>query len=472
MRAFQASVQEIPGFTGLRPIGSGGMAEVYRGTRDADGKTVALKVLKDIACTGPFCDYAERFEREARTAISLRHDNLVEAYDMGRLDDDRPYLVMEFINGLSADQNVHLDGPMYLEQAVAIFAQVADALAYMHEKGYVHRDIKPSNILLTADSMAKVSDFGLAKTADDPSVTMAGGILGTPHYLAPEQISRQAPIDRRSDIYSLGCSLYFLLIGEPPFKGTSIPLVLTRQLTDAISYPADWTDESHRRVMKLIDRMTAKQPARRYQDMHEVMYDLAWVVGETESPLDSGIFHERGADEAPPAEVVSPNSSVGSSGPEGGQLLQLPPGRVVFYEDDIADAVYWLVSGQVEVIRGGRRLAVITQPRKVLGEMALVRGALRSATVRTLTESEILRIGTDELTLFLSANKKLMHAILTDMAERIELTSTRLLRAESTLDALRQTLADLADRLASGELEPSDLLPILKSLAVDDETLS
>jgi Protein kinase domain/Cyclic nucleotide-binding domain len=472
MRTFQPTVERIPEMTDLEPIGSGGMAEVYRARRAAGGEIVAIKVLKDMACMGIYCDYAERFEREARTAIKLDHPNLVRAHEMGRLDTDRPYLVMEFINGLSAGQNVHLDGPLPVDQALDIFAQVAGALDYMHDLGYVHRDIKPSNILLTPESVAKLGDFGLAKTADDPSVTMAGGIMGTPHYLAPEQISQSAPVDARADIYSLGCTLYFLLVGEPPFKGNSIPLVLTRQLTDPIVFPAGWTDQEHQRLKTFIQRMTAKRPERRYQNMAEVIADLDWVLGETDEPLQTPAFAETNGENGGVGALAAPHHNGGAPiDSSGGNRLILPPGQVIFYEDDLAGAVYWLIRGQVEVIRGGKRLAVITQARKVIGEMALVAGTLRSATVRTISECEIVRIGTSELTIFLAQNKKIMHEILRDMAERIDSTSMRLLRVESDMEHLRNILGELAQRMADGDLKPEALPPLLRELAIDDLTL-
>lgn len=471
MTVFAPTVQEIPGLADIRPIGSGGMSEVYRARRTADDKLVAVKVLKGGE-DGANADYAARFERECRTAKKLRHPHLVAAYETGYLD-GRPYLIMEYVEGMSADKLVHLEGPMPCSKALAIIESIAEALAYMHERNYVHRDVKPSNILIAKNGTIKLSDFGLAKTNDDPSVTLAGGLLGTPHYLAPEQISSQRPVDRRSDIYSLGNTLYFLVVGEPPFKGKSIAAVLTRQLTDKIRFPDEWCGADHDRLMRFIAHMTAKSPEQRYQSMSDVLADLPWVRGEAEAPAANGVFQEDG---------FAPGKAHAASGlaekiagelhlpNQPDRVLSLAPGDVLFYEDDVADHVFWLVSGRMEVLRGGRRVAVISQAKKVLGEMALIKGTLRSATVRAQTSCEVLQIPTTELTQFLSRHPQIMHAILADMAERIELTGNRLVRSEEDLETLRQTLVEMAVRLDRGKMSLAEVSLLLKSLAIADET--
>jgi CRP-like cAMP-binding protein/tRNA A-37 threonylcarbamoyl transferase component Bud32 len=468
MRPFHPSVNEIPGLVDVEPLGSGGMAEIYRARRKKKGRIYAVKVLKDSACTGDECEYAERFERECRTAIALRHPHLIAAYETGKVH-GRPYLIMEYIDGLSADRKVRHDGPFSIDDGLRIFAQIADAAAYMHRQGYVHRDIKPSNILLGAEGMAKLSDFGLAKTSDDPSLTLAGGVMGTPHYLAPEQINGRAAVDRRSDIYSLGVTLYFLLIGEPPFKGGSVPVVLTRQLTDALRFPSDWRTPRHRRLIGFITRMTAKSPDDRQPDLDHVLADLAWVEGRAARPsagTRTAPLPARGkrkplARPAPAGEMPLPD--------ESRRLVRVAAGRVLFYEDDVADGVYWLLKGRMEVLRGGRRVAVISESKKVLGEMGIVKGTLRSATLRAATDCLVLRIAAEELTGYLAQNPKMMQAILADMAERIELTSARLLRAETALVELRAVVTDIAERLARGDGKPGDLGLLLKTIALDDD---
>jgi serine/threonine protein kinase len=467
MKAFKPTITAIPGLSSLTPIGDGGTAEVYRARRGKRGAWVAVKVLKDHACQYPLCDYAERFERECRTAVSLRHPNLVAAHATGAID-GRPYLVMEYVDGLSADRDVRLHGPMSAERALGILDQIVDALEYMHQLGFAHRDVKPSNILLSPNGAAKLSDFGLAKTADEPSVTLAGGIMGTPHYLAPEQINQPDRVDQRSDIYSLGITLYFLLVGEPPFKGQSIPLVLTKQLTDRLRFPAAWKSETHRRLMRLLEGMTDKSPDERLANMAAVRHGLAWVRGQADRPF--GARRRRGSErESSPGSRPSITREIDLPD-DSDRLLRVPAGEVLFYEDSLADAVYWLLGGRMEVLRGGRRLAVIDQSKKVIGELALVKGTLRSATLRALTDCQVLRVATDEVTAFLSQYPRLMRAMLTDLTERIDTTSLRLLRTESVLDELRTSLREVARGLADGRGDRRRLRALLEELADNDAT--
>jgi len=154
---------------------------------------------------------------------------------------------------------------------------------------------------------------------------------------------------------------------------------------------------------------------------------------------------------------------------ESRRLVRVAAGRVLFYEDDVADGVYWLLKGRMEVLRGGRRVAVISESKKVLGEMGIVKGTLRSATLRAATDCLVLRIAAEELTGYLAQNPKMMQAILADMAERIELTSARLLRAETALVELRAVVTDIAERLARGDGKPGDLGLLLKTIALDDD---
>ncbi len=223
MTPFKPTLKKISGLTDLTPLGRGGMAEVYRAVRKSDGRAVAVKVMTEDAM------FAEanvrRFEREAETLGALRHEHIVRAYAFGEVD-GRPYLTMELVEGPSAQDKVITGGPLPVDEALAIVEQTAMALAYAHERGFIHRDVKPSNILLHEGRTVKLSDFGLAKLEGDLSVTVDGSVLGTPHYLAPEQISGSPNVDARADIYSLGMTLFFLVAGRPAFAAANIHAVL------------------------------------------------------------------------------------------------------------------------------------------------------------------------------------------------------------------------------------------------------
>ena len=212
--------------------GRGGMAAVFLAEDLKHHRPVALKVLQpDLAAAlGP-----ERFRREIEIAARLDHPHIVPVYDSGMAAGEL-YYVMPFVEGESLRQRLEREGPLPLEAALRIAGQVADALSYAHSRDVVHRDIKPENVLLTGDH-ARVADFGIARpisAAGDRSLTEPGMSVGTPAYMSPEQASGTARVDGRSDIYSLGCVLYEMLAGDPPFTGSTLEAILARKLTGEV----------------------------------------------------------------------------------------------------------------------------------------------------------------------------------------------------------------------------------------------
>lgn len=206
----------IGGYQLLGLLGKGGMGTVYR-ARTAAGKIVAVKILaphltdNDVLRT--------RFYLEAKLAMSLDHPNIVRAIDVGE-DQSRHFLVMEYIDGETLSRRIHREGAIAEEEALRIAAAVARALEKAHRESLVHRDVKPDNILLTKDGHVKLTDLGLAKKAEiDLDLTRTGRGLGTPHFMAPEQFRDAKNVDFRSDLYSLGATLYVMVTGEVPFRG-------------------------------------------------------------------------------------------------------------------------------------------------------------------------------------------------------------------------------------------------------------
>jgi serine/threonine-protein kinase len=198
-------------------IASGGMATVWRARDEVLARIVAVKLLHDhLAADAAF---RERFRREAIAAAKLTHPNVIGLYDTGR-DDDRVYLVMEFLEGTTLKQVIARDGHLSIGQTATIGERVARALHYAHERGLVHRDVKPANILIGDDGAVKVADFGIAKAEEADDLTKTGMVLGTAAYVAPEQILAQ-PLSGKADQYALGCVLYEALSGRQPFKGDS-----------------------------------------------------------------------------------------------------------------------------------------------------------------------------------------------------------------------------------------------------------
>ena len=219
-------------YTLVRELGQGGMGAVYLGTDVKLGREVAIKVLPPSmrAYLGP-----ERFQREVQLAAKLSHPHIVPLFEADEVDGFL-YYVMEYVAGESLAQRLEREGPLALDEAVRITAEVGDALQYAHERGIVHRDIKPANILLSGGH-ALVTDFGIAKSLDeaDHGVTLTGtGVsVGTAAYMSPEQASGEKRIDARSDVYALAAVLYEMLAGEPPFTGPSAQAIVARIIVDA-----------------------------------------------------------------------------------------------------------------------------------------------------------------------------------------------------------------------------------------------
>ena len=260
----------------LRRLGAGGMGVVYQCQHRLMGRTVAVKVINK----GLVVDAAvvERFQRAVRAAARLAHPNLVQAFDAEQAG-ELHFLVLEFIEGVSLDALVKRDGPLPVDRACDYVRQAALGLAHAAAQGLVHRDIKPQNIMVTPEGQVKVMDFGLASISAERSgeggLTEAGQGLGTPDYIAPEQISDARTADARADIYSLGCTIYFLLSGRPPFpKGNSAQKVAAH-LEQQPEPLARLRPELPAGLVQVIDKMMAKDPARRYQTAAAVVAALA-----------------------------------------------------------------------------------------------------------------------------------------------------------------------------------------------------
>ena len=264
-------------------LGSGGMGKVYKAKHTKLNRTVALKVMKpEFAEMDP--DHAARLQREAQAAAQLIHPNVVTLFSVGE-HEGFAYIEMEYIPGPSAGKMVEDRGPLDLELAVRILRDSAAGLSAAHKLRIVHRDIKPDNILIHPDGMAKVGDFGLAKSFDDDqtspgesaelraNITMPGIAIGTPHFMSPEQCEARN-LDGRSDLYSLGCTFYYLLTGAQPYRGESTMGVMRMHLFDpppdiTIDNP-DMPDE----VARLIFRMMEKDVDKRYQTAQELIADI------------------------------------------------------------------------------------------------------------------------------------------------------------------------------------------------------
>jgi eukaryotic-like serine/threonine-protein kinase len=257
----------------MRKLGSGGMADVYLAEDEELGRRVAIKILNDKYA--PDDQFVERFRREAKNAAGLSHPNIVSIYDRGEAEGTY-YIAMEYLDGRNLKELVVARGPLPIPDAIAATRQVLAALRFAHRKGVVHRDIKPHNVMADADGRLKVTDFGIAR-AGVSQMTEAGSIIGTAQYLSPEQ-ARGAPVDQRSDLYSMGVVLYEMLTGQVPFTGESPVEIAMKHLSDTPRPPSLLRPDIPPDLDMVVLRALAKNPEDRFQAAEEMDAELGRVA--------------------------------------------------------------------------------------------------------------------------------------------------------------------------------------------------
>jgi eukaryotic-like serine/threonine-protein kinase len=267
----------------LGQISQGGMGSVYKARNRYTGSFFAIKVMTIDPAKEEKA--LQRFIVEAKAASSLKHPRICLVHDFGLTPSKLPYLVMEWIDGISLGKKVYRDGPIRANEAIRIFQQITAALIHAHDHKVIHRDLKPDNIMLTRDAAGSTEvhlvDFGIAKvlTDDDSDITQslgltsAGEVVGTPIFMSPEQAKASSRIDKRSDVYSLGCVMFFVLTGEPPFIGESVLDTMVKHLNEpppeipsSFAVPAD--------LKKIVFKCLEKSVDDRYQSMDELAADL------------------------------------------------------------------------------------------------------------------------------------------------------------------------------------------------------
>jgi serine/threonine-protein kinase len=280
---------QIPGHRLLEKLGKGAMATVYKAKQESLDRIVAIKVLPKKMNDN--AEFVERFYKEGRAAARLSHNNVVQAYDVGFSPEGFHYFVMEYIEGKTLYDMMQPpptgEGRAFSEaEALDIVIQIADALAHAHDRGLIHRDVKPKNILLTPKGVAKLTDLGLARATDDKAAaeSEAGKAYGTPYYISPEQIRGDVDIDYRSDIYSLGATLYHLVTGRPPFEAETPTAVMHKHLKEPLVPPDHINTALSAGISEIVEIAMAKKREDRYASMHDMLDDLK-AVRRGDAPL-------------------------------------------------------------------------------------------------------------------------------------------------------------------------------------------
>jgi serine/threonine protein kinase len=317
----------------LSQIGKGGMSSVYLAEHELMKRRVAVKVLPKNRVDDS--SYLERFRLEARAVAKLDDPNIVRAYDIDN-EGDVHYIVMEYVDGQDLHQVVAQQGPLDFDTAADYITQVANGLQHAHEMGLVHRDIKPANCLVDRHKTVKLLDLGLAKLTEDDqaSLTMANeeNVLGTADYLAPEQALNSHEADHRSDIYSLGCTLYFLLTGGPPFPEGSISERLLKHQTVKPESIFKFRPDAPPSLVDICETMMSKKPDDRFQSAGEVAARLKEWLADRGRTIGGGQIEDRGHDSGVGSGVFT-RYSIGTPTPTPGAKGSSASSRTISVSD-------------------------------------------------------------------------------------------------------------------------------------------
>jgi serine/threonine-protein kinase len=295
MAMAEKSGQKIPGYKIMSKLGAGAMATVFKAKQISLDRMVAIKVLPRKFTTNP--QFIERFYAEGRAAAQLNHPNIVQAYDVGKAGDYH-YFVMEYVEGSTVYDEIVKTKRYNEADAIEITIQVAEALQHAHERGLIHRDVKPKNIMLTKAGVAKLADMGLARAISDKEAAEAeqGKAFGTPYYISPEQIRGEMNITPAADIYSLGATLYHMVVGTVPFDGKNPSAVMHKHLKAELVAPDHVNPKLSAGVSEVIEMMMAKDPKARYRSCKDAISDLRAVKSKQPPPLahkDFGVIDIR-----------------------------------------------------------------------------------------------------------------------------------------------------------------------------------
>lgn len=292
----------------IKSIGEGGMANVYLANDNILDRKVAIKVLRgDLSADEKFI---RRFEREAQSVSNLSHPNIVEIYDVG-VEDNEHYIVMEYIEGKTLKQLLKKRESLTLPEVIDIMTQLTDGMAHAHESYIIHRDIKPQNIMIQDDGLIKITDFGIAMALNATQLTQTNSVMGSVHYLPPEQASGKGATIK-SDIYSIGILMYELLTGTVPFKGDNAVEIALKHMKDKIPSIRKQNPAIPQSVENILLKATAKNPRNRYDTVREMHEDFIHCLEEEHSNDKKITFEypENDIDSTQPIKKITPKKSI------------------------------------------------------------------------------------------------------------------------------------------------------------------
>jgi serine/threonine protein kinase len=315
-------------------LGRGGMGAVYAGIHEETGERVAIKVLPELMADDE--RFRSRFQGEVETLKKLRHDSIVALRGYGE-QDGMLFFVMELVEGQSLDVDIKAGRQFTWQETLNIAGQVCAALKHAHDSGVIHRDLKPANLMRTPQGVIKLTDFGIARLFGSQGLTMQGAMIGTPEYMSPEQAVGE-PVTPRSDLYSLGCVMYALIAGRPPFSGMSITMLLDKVRNDEPPSLQDFSKQVPSEVDELICQLLRKKPEQRIGS--------AMTLGRLIKAMQHALSIERKAAESAPAVMVGPADRTGIVQRTHSDSLR-PKGTVVEEEDTTRELMPTKLNGSV-----------------------------------------------------------------------------------------------------------------------------
>ncbi|MBW1613613.1 MAG: protein kinase [Deltaproteobacteria bacterium] len=385
------NIKTIGRYQILKQLGQASVGAVYLGKDPYIGRQVAIKVYHLPNDTGPeeIEAYKKSFFVEAQSAGRLMHPNIVTIYDAD-LQQDFCYITMEYIDGSTLKKFCKPDNLLPVERVVKIVFNVCKGLEYAHQNGVIHRDIKPSNIILSLSGQVKITDFSIAYVKRRGHSTLVKGLFGSPSYMSPEQVKEEL-ITERNDIFSLGSVLYELLTGKKAFDGENEYSIMYKIVNDDPPPILELKPELPKIFADICSKALAKDPSKRYQGSMDFAYDLRLALRSLKEILKETHENELFGyiKDLPFFKTFTENQI--DQIVSACDLVKVEKGETIIKEGEIDDSFYILISGQVVVKIGTKKLAVL-EKGQCFGEMAYLTGEARTATIITKEECILLKV--------------------------------------------------------------------------------